>query len=268
MSTSTGSTARARMALQKRFGGTCDDRGCTTSPAENLIPGVSIADCEKDVLRSSAEARARFCAIHSPSALVFNTFAPFRPRPQDLRLLGTAGAHRVEFDSRLPTVPQRRPAQPDLWIERESGIVVVESKLLEYFARRKPTFADGYQQMAPPVAEAAWWSACERFWDGPPGHLDTAQLVKHYFGMSLYRDLNPGCPPMTLLYLFWEPENWTEIEECIEHRRELDEFTSMVEGASIPFVWLTYEDVWREWETDSILVGHTALLRARYGCGI
>jgi hypothetical protein len=260
---------RARDALRRRFAGTTDDRGYMASPRENLIAGVRMDQFETDLRAGDGnELHARLCAVHSSSALAVNSFAPFKDRPQDLRLSGAAGAYDVSFERQLPIIRDRRPANLDVWIERSSGMVAVESKLLEHFARKRPTFADAYQKFAPPVSEPSWWSVCERYWDGPPGHLDTAQLIKHYFGLRLYQETLPAPVSLTLLYLFWEPDNGDDVEECIEHRREVEEFASMVEDAGITFNWMTYADLWQEWQGDPLLADHARRLQARYAVAI
>ncbi len=234
-------------------------------PHENLIEGVRMDQFEADLRAGDGnELHTKFCAVHSSSALAVNSFAPFKDRPEDLRLSGAAGAYEVSFERQLPIIRGRRPANLDVWIERSSGTVAVESKLLEHFARKRPTFADAYQQLAPPVSEPSWWSVCERYWDGPPGHLDAAQLIKHYFGLRLHQEALFAPVDLSLLYLFWEPDNADDVEECIEHRREVEEFASMVEDASVPFAWMTYADLWREWQADPVLADHARRLQDRY----
>ena len=260
---------RARDALRRRFAGATDDKGYMAEPGENLIAGVRPDQFEADLKAGAGnELRARFCAVHSSSALAINCFAPFKDRPADLQLIGTSGACRVSFERRLPIIPDRTPANLDVWIERNCGTVAVESKLLEYFARKRPTFADAYQQLAPPVSEPSWWSACERYWDGPPARLDAAQLIKHYFGLRLHQETLCAPASLTLLYLFWEPDNGDEVEECIEHRSEVEEFASMVEGGGIAFTWMTYADLWREWKHEPLLADHARRLEARYAVAI
>lgn len=256
---------RARDALRARFAGVTDARGYMASPQENLIGGLQMEHVEADLrMADPEELRARFCAVHSSTALAVNCFGLFRNRPEDLRLLGMRGAHQVGFGRLLPVVRGRPPAHPDVWIERSGSVVAIESKLLGYFARKRPTFADACQQMAPPVSDEAWWSACEQYWDGPPARLDAAQLIKLYFGMRLHAENLPGSVGMTLLYLFWEPENWGEIEECVEHRQEVEEFESIVAGSAIGFHWMSCAELWREWAADPLLSAHAARLVDRY----
>jgi len=142
--------------------------------------------------------------------------------------------------------------------------VAVESKFLEYFEPKRPEFSDAYKCMAPPVSEPYWWTVCVESWGSSPRHLDRAQLVKHYFGLRRLQEAATRTPNLTLLYLFWEPANWGEIEECREHRREVKEFAEKIATSSIPFRSMTYAQLWQEWTESPDLAEHASNLKARY----
>jgi hypothetical protein len=66
-------------------------------------------------------------------------------------------------------------------------------------------------------------------------YLDVAQLIKHYFGLrntAKYTKRN-----ITLLYLFWEPENSSKFDLFQKHRDELNEFAHDAADTSIRFVY-------------------------------
>lgn len=260
---------RAKAALRSRFGASTDSQGYVNWPQENLVDGVRLDQFAADLRRGDGnELRMKFCAVHSSAALAVNSFAPFKDRPQDIHLLGRRGAVAVEFEKRLKIFPDRRPANLDVWIDRGTDAVAVESKLLEYLEPKIPEFAPAYDRLAPPECEACWWAVCVDSRQGAPQLLDRAQLVKHYFGLNRLKQAEPGAKELTLLYLFWEPVNWTEIAECRQHRDELAEFASKVADSAIPFRWTTYSQLWGEWMEIPALAEHVSGLRARYEVGL
>lgn len=257
--------AKAKAALRLRFAGVTDDQGYVNWPQANLVPGVRLDQFESDLRRGGGnELRMKFCAVHSSAALVANCFAPFKDRPEALLLLGQRGAVGIEFEKRLEIIPGRRPSNLDVWVDRGESAVAVESKLLEYFEPKKPEFAEAYKRMAPPASEPCWWRVCDELWGSSLQHLDGAQLVKHYFGLRRLQQTATRPPDLALLYLFWEPENWREIEECRQHRRELKEFADKVAASSIPFQSMTYAELWQEWMESPDLAKHSSNLKARY----
>ncbi len=151
-----------------------------------------------------------------------------------------------------------------MWIEREHDFVGVESKLLEYLTPKKPEFSPTYEGLAPPKTDPCWWRVYEEAKKGAEGHLDWAQLIKHYFGLNEFRHRHHECPKPTLLYLFWEPLNWSELGECRKHRDELGPFAQAVANSSIKFRWMTYNDLWEEWNAVPDLAAHASHLKARY----
>lgn len=74
------------------------------------------------------------------------------------------------------------------------------------------------------VAEHCWWSVCKNVWNGDTHHLDTAQLVKHYFGLRRFQTVAKQPFDLALLYLFWEPTNWQDIAECTQHCSDVEKF--------------------------------------------
>jgi hypothetical protein len=259
--------ARAKAALRERFTSlfpiTVDHQGYTSCPQANLLPGISLADFEKELrCGDGGELKKKFCAVHSSAALAVNCFAPFNTRPADIMLCGKRGAESVEFEKHLPIFRGGTPPNMDVWIDRGSGAVAVESKLLEYLTLKLPAFAKTYERLAR-NAEPCWWAVYEQAKEGAAQHLDRAQLVKHYFGLSAYRKRHPD-RQLSLLYLFWEPLNWDEVAECRRHRGELEACAGAVSASCIDFRWTTYSQLWEEWSTVPALAHHAQRLKARY----
>ena len=257
---------KAQGALRANFRGDLDAKGYTRLPQENLLPGVRMEQFEDDLKQGDGnELRVKFCAVHSSAALAVNCFAPFKDSPAKLSLLGRRGATSLRFERQLKIIPERNPANLDVWIERPGETIAVESKMLEYLKPKNAEFAEAYGQLAPPVSEASWWALYDDAKRGAAQHLDRAQLIKHYFGLRKFQsERQTSNVKLTLLYLFWEPLNWNEFEECRRHRAEVEAFSGAVSPSAISFVWTTYGNLWDEWAADPSLAAHVQNLKARY----
>jgi hypothetical protein len=96
-------------------------------------------------------------------------------------------------------------------------------------------------------------------------HLDAAQLVKHSLGLAH----SGGDNTAVLLYLYWEPLNWKDVPECVEHRAEIQRFAYGVASESVRFAALSYPELWNEWEREaSAPAAHIDALRRRYAVKI
>ena len=233
-------------------------------PQENLIPGIELNQFEQDLRRGAGhELRMKFCAVHSSSALAVNTFALFKDRPQDLVLLGQSGFGPPSFEKELGTGLHGTPPTLDVFLQKGTEVVAIESKFLEYFTPTQAEFADSYTRAALPWAEDCWWNVLEDAKQTGQRNLDVAQLVKHYLGLSrLLRDNK--LTSTTLLYLFWEPVNATDLAICRQHRTEIEDLAKRVADSVVTFKGVSYPDLWEEWSGLSALVPHVQNLKARY----
>ena len=260
----------AQRALRQQFTGPADARGYVAAPADNLLDGVSLAQFEKD-LRSGdgSELNGKFCAVHSSSALAVNTFAWFKTadRLPLLALCGIKGANTLSFERRFPIFRGGRAPNLDVWIETDTVDLAIESKLTEYFVARRPVFSKAYDRLAPPVlAEPCWWQIYEQAKTTTPGHLDIAQLVKHYFGLRKHQQTTGQTKP--ILFLYWEPLNAQTIPACQQHQHELAQLTTAVQESAITFRTMTYSQLWSSWSRISELAQHASNLINRYEVGL
>jgi len=258
---------RVKTALHARFATLCscstDARGYTSCPQDNLLPDIDWAAVEGDLRRGDGhELEGKFCAVHSSAALAVNCFAPFKTRPADLGLCGEEGAVSVEFEKQLRIFRGGRAPNLDVWIDRGSKAVAVESKLLECLTPKRPSFSKTYERLAHET-EACWWEVYEQARESTAQHLDCAQLIKHYFGLSAYRKKHPG-QALSLLYLFWEPLNWMDVAECKLHRENVAAFARAVSPSRVTFQWVTYSQLWEEWSAVPALTRHAQRLKERY----
>jgi hypothetical protein len=240
-----------------------DSQGYVKELIHNLLPGVNLDDFENELdVGSGDELKNKFRAVHSSAALVVNTFAPFKKDPSGLNLGGVQGFRSIGFEQKLSTGLGGTPPNLDLMAENETDVIAVESKLLEYFAPKKPSFTKSYRKERLPQAEDRWLTLMERLRDSAPKYLDVAQLIKHYFGLR--KTLKYTKRNITLFYLFWEPENSSKSDLFQKHRDELSEFATEVADTSIRFVYQSYAELWSEWIAEGIFETHVEKLQARY----
>ena len=94
-------------------------------------------------------------------------------------------------------------------------------------------------------------------------HLKTAQLVKHYLGLKRWADENAS-RKATLLYLFWEPLDASDLAVCRQHREEIRRLEQAVTQSTIHLRAMSYPELWQEWQNVPALAQHVQNLKARY----
>jgi len=262
-----GNVLRAKKKLWQRFTELYphqapDRKGYLTSPEQNLVPGIDIGTFERDLSDGSGnELESKFLAVHSSSALAVNTFAYWKTNPQSLTLCDISGFNKLTFEKKCRTGLGGTPPNLDVLLESESAVIGIESKFLEYLKPKKPKFASSYSRDRLPQIEDRWWKALEHYRSCPQQHLDVAQLIKHYLGI---RKQYGHKDTKVLLYMFWEPENASELPEFSRHREEIKEFASRIDESSVRFEAVSYPELWNEWSTRKDLSAHVANLRKRY----
>lgn len=250
-----------------------DRKGYVTKPEENLIEGIKMDLFEHDLRKGDGdELRMKFCATHSSAALVVNCFAWFNgkdygaDRMKRLKLLGMDGAKSIDFEHQLQIFddPSLKKANLDVWVEFEDKNVAIESKLMEYFTKKKPDFSEKYGEPKPRgLAEPCWWEVLQRAKRSGKQHLDVAQLVKHYLGIRRWQT-TPECKPVTLLYLFWEPTDWENIDICKEHRKQVAMLAQAVATSTVKLESMSYLELWNQWGAHTDLKSHVSNLKSRY----
>ena len=208
----------------------------------------------------------RMRAPHSSAALVVNTFERWRALPAHLELAGVRSFETISFEKKCPTGLPGMPPHLDLVVEATEAVVAVESKCLEYLKPEIPHFRSSYQTLADEYGTRSWFRYVAEEVTSPL-HLDVAQLVKHWLGLCrAYPDRR-----VTLLYVYWEPENWRQVPACCRHRCEIHEFANRVAGDAVRFAALSYPELWAHWEQHLAMpwvTGHVTHLRQRYAVAI
>jgi hypothetical protein len=263
-----------------RFG--ADPPGHLEDWHDNLIEGVTPGDFEADLLKAGGGeltdgpgGPSRFRAAFASSALVVNTFGPFRHHPDRLAIDGVSGFSEAQFEYECPTGLEGANPHFDCWGVSPDRVVAIESTFLELLDPKTAQFTAQYArpfvgtETAAAIAEARWAAVFRALRDDPKTyrHLDSARLMKHYLALKhSYPDRR-----RVLIYVFWEPTNAGALSEYKYHRSEVDDFAKRVSGLETRFIALSYPDLWSEWENHSSWSGmldHLARLRARYSFAI
>ncbi len=243
-----------------------DAKGYVSKPEYNLVSGIEMKDFQEDFEGANGnELYKKFRAAHSSSALVVNTFARWKKDPTSLDIFGNTNFNRMTFEGKCSTGLGGTPPNLDILLTSDDSIIGVESKFTEYLKPKKPHFSSSYQREKLPQAEDEWWNLLEKVRDGSPQYLDAAQLIKHYLGLR-YLNNKEGFAnhKITLLYLFWEPENWKDYDVLKKHRKEIENFTNQVKSSSVKFIAKSYSELWKTWDEQTNIVDHVENLRARY----
>lgn len=238
-----------------------DAEGYVRSVDTNLLGGLTGGIRADFAAGAGHELEAKMRAPHSSSALAVNVFAPWRAAPQGLELAGASGFTELHFEKVCPTGLRGTSPHLDVVASNASHVIAVESKCLEYLTPKAPAFADAYAGIDDARSRSRWFKHVA----GPASafrHLDAAQLVKHYLGLA--REYEGRS--VTLLYLYWEPSNWRDVSECVEHRAELQRFAYSVSGDPVRFASLSYPELWDIWA--GATADHVAALRRRYAISV
>lgn len=221
-------------------------------------------------LLASKGKRPPMHSAYSSAALAVNSFAPWLDRAEELRLVGRSGFFSVRFERKCPILGVRgKPPNLDVWMEDiPRHLVAIESKCTEYLARHKADFSAQYDDRVKELATPGWKKLYKALHSDNPGYtyLDVAQLVKHYLGLkSAFNKM-----PVTLVYAYWEPTNWTDHDLFGRHRKEVDNFEDAVDDRDVRFVSIRYRDLWDEWEKLDVpwVRRHVKALRRRYQVSI
>ena len=253
---------RAKHALWKKSGLDHDPQGYVDNAGLNLVSGVTPEMVEADYCGGSGqEWLGKIRAIHSSAALAANTFGRWKSEPAKLEILGHSGFQSPKLEAECHTGLRGTPPNLDVLLQSPDIVIGIESKLLEPLTLTNPHFSPSYSRDNLPLCEEPWWNLLERVRQGPPSHLDAAQLIKHYLGL---RNRFSG-QKVSLLYLFWKPLNAAKIEEYARHAEELERFRAAVQDAeAVNFVAMDYLQLWDSWANNKNLAEHASLLKSRY----
>jgi hypothetical protein len=263
MSDARARAARALTEALVRMGGAIGPEGYAVSLEANLLAPLDGSVRESFSGAAGSELRGKMRAPYSSSALAVNVFSPWLDHLEKLEICGIRGFTALSFERQCATGLRGTAPHLDVIAEGPQGIVAVESKCLEYLTPKAADFADAYDGIIDARSWSRWFDPV-RTRDPRVRHLDVAQLVKHYLGLS--REFPDRS--LTLLYLYWEPRNWQSVPECVAHRADIDAFAAIVSDDPFRFASESYPTLWSTWEQQpecpDWLMTHVARLRQRY----
>jgi hypothetical protein len=282
--------ARAIDRLRQRWieahPGQALDRGYTRTLTENLVPGLR--EDQVDAIRrevgggQGGELRPRqrdglvpMHAVHSSAALAANAFGRFKLGDErHVALAGERGFARLTLERKLSIGGGCGRPNLDLVADAARTTMLVESKLTEHLRPHRLVPRDlkpPYDRVVPRLAGSAWQAVYVRLsrearaGQGPPRHLDVAQLLKRYLGARRLLEDGAATAPITPFYLYWEPTDAARHPALLAHRREIIEIRDADDG--VRFAHLSYPDLWATWErqTEPAWIGeHVDRLRRQY----
>jgi hypothetical protein len=261
-------------ALKVKFGSDVDNEGyfISSNPKDNLL-NKNLSNWEKirEELNEGAgnELTAKFCAIHSSSALCVNNFAPFEEQLKEFYFLGCSNFNEATFEKKQPTRLGGTPPHLDFYLENENTIIGIESKFTEYFTKKSPNYENNLGKYLDNK------TLLEYLPDGfndeiiknyatkdlEKKYLDIAQLIKHTIGLI---NNNKCKKRLKLVYIYWQPLNFDKYDECIQHNQEIISFKSKIDKFIDDFVPMSYNDFWSEFENNKLFKNHIEKMRERY----
>jgi hypothetical protein len=245
------------------------------------IDDLTLARCLEDIARGDgrelewtmrSDGTRRPPSLHSvfsSCGAALNTFGAWRLAPQTLHLAGETGLGELRLEEKLRIFKGGRAPNLDCVLWDDARLTAVETKLCEHLA---PGHSASFQESYERVGLHESWATLYELLKKEPDHfcyLDAAQLVRHYFGVrtQISAKRTHGGKTAKLVYLYWEPVGGETEPVCVKHRQEVDELRQMVADPAIPFVTLSYRELWGEWERrhqPAWLHDHVELLRERY----
>ncbi len=220
-------------------------------------------------LAKDSNGRAKFCALHSSSALCVNAFAPFM-REEFSSFLSWRIEGKPYFEAKKPTGIPRATANLDFYFETDNEIIGIESKFTEYLS--KTNFPEKWKSWSKYSEEKVidtevWDKLIEPCMKGNH-YLNAPQLIKHAIGLM------NNCPKnktITLLYIYWTPKdvsknsNYHRLYE--QHRAEIKEFSKVIKEF-IKFEAMSYNDFWEKMKKqcpkNDVLDKHIVPFKERY----
>lgn len=253
------------------------NNGYVPSNEENLIDLFQNWSEIKNELSigSGSELNNKFNAVHSSSALCVNNFAPFKLYKDNISFLGFSNFIEATFEKKLPTSLGGTPPNLDFYLETQHEIIGIESKFLETIDGKAPNKDNNFAPYLKNISKLSYLP--EGFIelikqydsDDKKRQLDIAQLLKHSIGI-IHRSktkyeyfLNSMFTKPVLVYIYWQPQNWFNIDIYCNHENEIIQFSNEIRKF-ITFIPISYLEFWKTYENDRRFSEHIGKIKERY----
>ena len=214
------------------------------------------------------ELESKFCALHSSSALCVNNFAPFKKHKNEISFCEHSKFEIAEFEKKLST----RISTPnlDFYFENQETIIGVESKFTEHLKTNldhtKKNLCKYYNRTELEYLPKGFMNSIVFHYisSSKKMYLDVAQLIKHSIG--LINESKKADKKAILVYIYWQPDNWEDIDVFKQHKKELDDFAERISKFkdAIEFKHLSYIEFWDTYKKDKMFSEHIGRVENRY----
>jgi hypothetical protein len=238
-------------------------KGYFLNNSENLLDGINEDLYQEDLMSGSGnELKSKFNAIFSSSALAVNNFAIVKKHLTGFKFFDYSDFYDARFERQFKTELKGTPPNLDFTIENKETIIAFESKYLETLNKKKVKFADSYNKENLDYLNEFWFDLIEKY-KSFNSNLDVAQLIKHSIGLLNHKRKNPH-QKVILVYIYWTPDNFNDIQNFREHQKHLAEFEKDIKKSKdLKFISLTYNEFWKLYD-NSIFNEHFDKMRNRY----
>ncbi|MDP2038266.1 MAG: hypothetical protein Q8L04_12860, partial [Ignavibacteria bacterium] len=224
---------------------------------------------------SGSELNGKFNAVYSSSALCVNNFAPFKLYKDNISILGFSNFIEASFEKKLPTSLGGTPPNLDFYLETQYEIIGIESKFLETIDEKAPNKNSNFAPYLKNISKLFYLP--EGFIelikqydsDDKKRQLDIAQLLKHSIGIihrckTKYEFfLNSMFTKPVLVYIYWQPQNWFNVDIYCNHENEIIQFSDEIRKF-ITFIPISYLEFWKVYENDRRFSEHIGKMKERY----
>ena len=210
--------------------------------------------------------RAKFKAVHSSCVLCVNNFALVKYHKKNVSLFGTSGFDDAFFEKKFPTF-LGSPVNLDFYLTNDNFKIGIESKFIETVQSKLPnknleSYID--HKCLPKNLQKNFNSVINNYIDfREKMHLDVAQLIKGLIALTLF-SINDHEKITKLIYLYWVPLNYQNINIYQKHEEELKEFKDQIKDCPIKFESYSYIEFWKMLEKEKILHDSVKKIRERY----
>lgn len=253
-----------------RLGMTFDKKGYVNYHEENLISTVvnwnvikrELANGNK--LKPDEDGIIKFNAVHSSSALCVNNFAQVKANVRNFSFMNHSNFKEATFHKKLPTGLSL--VNFDFYLKNKTCVIGIESKFTEILKSKIPNSEDRLSRYKDrkglDYLPNEFFTLIQKYIDCDKKlNLDVAQLIEQ--SISLIKHSNETSKSPILVYIYWQPTNWQNIDKYLKHIEELSIFKNEIEQF-IPFTYMSYIDFWKQYETIEIFRESIKVIKNRY----
>jgi hypothetical protein len=256
----------------KSIGYDVDSKGYLKTPEDNLIDNFpNWEEIKKEIKDGGGgelslnDGIIKFHAVHSSCALCVNNFAMVKHHKDNISLFESSAFDVAQFEKKLSTGIST--PNLDFYLRNDTSVIGIESKFTEILeATTDHTNKNLEKYLTAKLKLPAGFNDIIEYYINCKEklYLDTAQLLKHMIGMfNEAAEVKAGAK-LSLIYLYWVPDNWKKFEIYQKHEEELKKFKEQISGFSVKFEAYSYIDFWETLEKNEELKEYVDKIKDRY----